>query len=126
MFGIAGLIHEEILEILSLDFVDPMLLISCCRYATEYFSERNVITNSKILNAKLPRIDNGLKLLPYLGGSNYEKALEKCEEYLNLDTKSHSKERLNLENQHNPLMNQLLISIINLIELVSFHLTLDL
>jgi hypothetical protein len=60
--------------------------------------------------------------LPYLGGSSYEKALEKCEQYLNLDSSPNvKKERTNLENQHNPLMNKLLIAIINLIELVSLR-----
>lgn len=97
-----------------------MLLMSCCKYATEYFNERNVITSATICSKKLAKLDNCIKLLPYLGGSSYEKALEKCEQYLNLDTSNNvKKERTNLENQHNPLMNELLISIINLIELVS-------
>lgn len=71
------MIHEEILAVLSLEIVDPILLISCCDYATEYFTERNVITDPKILSRKLQKIDSGLKLLPYLGGSNYERTLEK-------------------------------------------------
>jgi len=70
-------IHEEILGIIALNQVDPVLLISCCNYATEYFAERNVITSNAILSKKLSKLDNGLKLLPYLGGANYEKALEK-------------------------------------------------
>lgn len=113
-------IHEEILGVIALNQVDPILLISCCKYATEYFTERNVITSSTICSKKLAKLDNCVKLLPYLGGSSYEKALERCEQYLNIDfVASMKKEQLNLEDQHNPLMNELLIAIINLIELVS-------
>jgi hypothetical protein len=40
-------------------------------------------------------------------------------------TSSVKKENMNLEDQHNPLMNELLISIINIIELVSISLNYD-
>ena len=51
-------IHEEILGVIALNQVDPILLISCCKYATEYFTERNVITSHSILGKKLSKLDN--------------------------------------------------------------------
>lgn len=51
-------IHEEILGVIALHQVDPMLLMSCCKYATEYFNERNVITSANICSKKLAKLDN--------------------------------------------------------------------
>lgn len=112
-------VHEEILSILSLYQVDPLLLLSCCNYAKKYFSHPEVIENTILLPMSLPKIDSWTKLLPYLGGNSFDKALKQCDKYLNLEaTSSTQKENIDMSDQHNSLMNDLLISIINLIELI--------
>lgn len=111
-------VHEEILSILSLNQADPLLLLSCCEFAKTYFSHREVVNNVVLLGVKLPKIDNCTKLLPYLGGSAYQKALSECNKYLGLESGYSDKIKLDISVQHNSLMNQLLISIINLIELI--------
>ena len=113
--------HEEILSILALHQADPLLLLSCCKYTTKYFGLTDVLYNPQTIQDKLWKLDNCTKLLPYLGGTSFEQALEQCEQYLNLESTTKTKrDRFNMEDQHNPLMNDLLIAIINVIELVSF------
>ena len=100
-------IHDEILSIVAMHQVDPILLISCCKYATKYFSQREVLYNEECLQ-KLSKMNNCTKLLGYLGeDKEYKSTLEQCEQYFSY------------ESFHNPLMNELLIAIINLIQLVS-------
>lgn len=112
-------IHEKILAVLAIHQADPLLLMSCWKYTKKYLSSRIVIHNSNILKKKLEKLNNCTNLLSYLGEGSYHKALKQCEQYLNMDaTSSVKKENMSLEDQHNPLMNELLISIINIIELV--------
>jgi hypothetical protein len=73
---LADNVHEEILSILSLHKVDPVLLISCCRYAKKYFSVREVINDQMLLENKLVKIDNCTKLLTYLNDTGFKTALE--------------------------------------------------
>lgn len=67
----------------------------------------------------LPRIDNGAKLLFYLGGSSFNETLRECDKYLDIQTSQSSKKDItDLSNLHNSLMNELIISIVNFIELI--------
>ena len=112
-------LHEEILSILSLYDADPLLLLSCCKYTKAYFSHDKVRDDETLLEMRLPKIDNCTKLLQYLGGTSCEKALKQWDKYLNLEATNKLKNgKLDLSDQHNSLMNDLVISILNLIELI--------
>ena len=109
---------KELLQVLTHSNTDPILLTSICYLAEKVLNCDSVRTNPRELGDKITRMQSCEGLLPYLGMGKYRDLLRNAQKYsgqedqvVNQDGNEGALEYLN-----DPIIHQLFIQIIKLIE----------
>lgn len=107
---------DDILVVLTLYQADPLLLLSACKFTKVYLRIPLVLKEYHIVENKLSKLENCTRLLLYLGDTSFPATLKVANEYENIDLDSKD---CSLSDLSNPLMHQLFIAIIEIIQLMS-------